>query len=89
MAAPAMQAIMSRDTRPDAQGELQGILASASALAMIVAPVIMTNVFAAFTAPDAPLFLPGAPFLASLALLVVGAVLFLGHPRGTPARIDA
>ncbi len=89
MSAPAMQAIMSRSTAADAQGELQGILASASALAMIVSPVIMTNVFAAFTAEGAALFLPGAPFLASLGLLLLGALLFLGHPRATAPRIDA
>lgn len=89
MSAPAMQAIMSRNTSADAQGELQGILSSASALAMIVSPVIMTNVFAAFTAQDAAITLPGAPFLASLALLGVAAILFLGHPRAASARIDA
>lgn len=89
MSAPAMQAIMSRSTGADAQGELQGILASASALAMIISPVIMTNVFAAFTAETAPLYLPGAPFLASLALLVVGAALFLGQKRRHRSPIDA
>lgn len=89
MSAPAIQAIMSRDTAPNAQGELQGIIASVSALAMIVSPVIMTNVFAAFTAQNAPIYLPGAPFLASLGLLVVGALLFAGHRRDVATRIDA
>ncbi len=79
IAAPAIQALMSQDTAEDAQGELQGIISSVSALAMIVSPMLMTSVFAAFTAEDAPIYLPGAPFLASLALLVVGVILFLGH----------
>ncbi|WP_371223270.1 TCR/Tet family MFS transporter [Roseovarius sp. 2305UL8-3] len=77
MAAPAIQALMSRETAADAQGELQGVIASVSALAMIVSPLLMTRVFAYFTADDAPIFLPGAPFLASLLLLFVGIALFL------------
>jgi len=89
MGAPALQAIMSRDAAADAQGELQGIIASASALAMIVSPLVMTNVFAAFTAPGAAIILPGAPFLASMCLLAGAGALFLGHPRDARARIDA
>jgi MFS transporter, DHA1 family, tetracycline resistance protein len=53
----------SRDTSPDAQGELQGVLASLNAIAMITSPLIMTSTFAAFTAPGAPVYAPGAPFL--------------------------
>ncbi len=77
MAGPALQAIMSRQTPPDAQGELQGMLTSVGALAMILSPLLMTNVFAAFTAPAAPLYLPGAPFLAALLLSVAAFVLFM------------
>jgi len=86
MATPAMQALMSRDTGADAQGELQGILASVSALAMIVSPLLMTSVFAYFTGPDAPVYLPGAPFLASLLLICAGAGLFLTQNRAPAAK---
>ena len=89
MSAPAIQAIMSQDTSADAQGELQGIIASINALAMILSPLIMTNIFAAFTAENAEIYLPGAPFLASLTLLLIGALLFLGHKRAQGIRIDA
>ncbi len=45
--------------------------------------VLMTGVFAAFTGPHAPVFLPGAPFLASLLLALAGLVLFpRENPRG-------
>lgn len=77
MATPALQALMSRQTSSDAQGELQGILTSVGALAMILSPLLMTNVFAAFTAPSAPVYLPGAPFLASFVLAATGLMLFL------------
>ena len=75
MVTPALQAILSRDTPDDAQGELQGVLASLNAIAMISAPMIMTSTFATFTAPDAPIFSPGAPFL--LAAVLMGLALFL------------
>ena len=74
---PALQGIMSRMADDDAQGELQGVLTSVNALATIIAPMLMTGVFAAFTGPGAPVYLPGAPFLVSLALIAVGLAVFL------------
>ena len=86
MVTPALQALMSREIPADAQGELQGILTSVSALALIVSPLMMTGVFAAFTGPSAPVYLPGAPFLASLLLALAGLVLFLtAHRRKSTA----
>lgn len=79
MVTPALQAMMSRDTPDDAQGELQGIFTSVAALAMILSPLLMTGVFAAFTAPAAPVYLPGAPFLASLVLAASGLTLFISR----------
>jgi MFS transporter, DHA1 family, tetracycline resistance protein len=67
---PALQGIMSRTAPADAQGELQGVISSTASLAMVVSPLIMTQVFAAFTAPGAPVYLPGAPFLVSMALML-------------------
>ena len=37
----------------------------------------MASVFARFTGPDAPVYLPGAPFLVALALMAGGLVIFL------------
>ena len=78
---PALQGIMSRATADDSQGELQGVLTSTGALATIVSPMLMTSVFAYFAAPDASVFLPGAPFLVSMGLILVCIAVFL-----TPAR---
>ncbi len=77
MSAPALQSMMSRQSASDAQGELQGILTSVNALALIVSPLLMTGVFAAATAPAAPIHMPGAPFLMSLVLSSAGLALFL------------
>ncbi len=79
---PALQGIMSRSVAADQQGELQGALTSVAALAMIVSPLVMTGVFAAFTAPGAPLYLPGMPFLLSAVLIALGLGVFIARgPR--------
>lgn len=81
---PAIQGVMSRQTANDSQGELQGVLSSTSALATIFSPLIMTTVFWRFSAEDAPIYLPGAPFLVSMSLMVVCMAVFL-----TPLRTRA
>ena len=81
---PAVQGMMSRKTAKDSQGELQGVLASAGALAMIFSPLLMTWVFSRFAAADAPVHLPGAPFLVSMGLMFVCLAVFL-LPRRTTA----
>lgn len=80
---PALQAIASRAAPADAQGEVQGVLASLNAIAMIVSPLIMTNVFSAFTGPDAPVFSPGAPFLLAAALML-GCIALHGYTAAAP-----
>ena len=73
-ASPAMHGLMSTQVPANEQGELQGGLASMSSLTAILSPPFMAQVFAWFTAPDTPLYFPGAPFIAA-ALLTVGALL--------------
>ena len=80
LAPPAMQGIMSRTVRRDAQGELQGITTSVAALSMILAPLVMTQVFGMFTSGAGPYF-PAAPFAVSAGLCVLGLVLFTLRPR--------
>jgi len=82
MASPALQGLMSRVADDSQQGELQGLLTSLNAMAMILSPLIMTQTFAYFSAPDAPLFLPGAPFLLSMVLMAVGTLLYGAVYRG-------
>lgn len=73
---PALQGIMSRRVSDDAQGELQGVLTSVNSLAAILAPLVMTRTFAYFTAENAPIYLPGAPFLIATVLMVISFVIF-------------
>jgi DHA1 family tetracycline resistance protein-like MFS transporter len=78
---PALQGIMSTRVADDAQGELQGALTSASALAMILSPLVMTYTFAQFTDAQAPIYLPGAPFLLAAALSILGLAVVLASRR--------
>ena len=81
IASPAIQGIMSNIISDDAQGELQGIFASITGLAMIFSPLTMTGIFRAFTVDNAPIYLPGAPFLfaALLEVITLGLLLWLAR----------
>lgn len=80
---PALQALASRAAPDDAQGELQGVLSSLNAIAMITSPLLMTATFSYFTAPGTPVFSPGAPFLLAAVLMVVCLALHAaGRPKG-------
>lgn len=82
---PALQGIMSKAVGDKRQGELQGALTSVGAVAMIISPMIMTGVFAAFTNDNAPVYFPGAPFLLSLALILVALAVFLAPRKAAVA----
>ena len=73
---PALQGMMSRNVADNAQGELQGVSGSLSSLSMVISPLLMTGIFAYFTAANAPVYLPGAPFLAAALIMLVSLVLF-------------
>ncbi len=72
---PAMQAMMSSETAEDAQGELQGALASAIGLTSIIGPIIMTMTFRYF-ADDVGLYFPGAPFVLAALFCLVALVVY-------------
>ena len=71
LAMPALQGIMSNSVPRNAQGELQGAMSSLTALATIISPLVMTQVFSFFTDDSAPVYLPSAPFLLSAVAVVV------------------
>lgn len=77
IAGPAIHGMMANQVSDSEQGELQGVLTSIAAIAAVLSPPLSSAVFWAFTNDNAPVFLPGAPFLVS-ALLAIGAlILFL------------
>jgi DHA1 family tetracycline resistance protein-like MFS transporter len=78
LAGPALQGIMSRQVDATEQGELQGALASVGSLTSIIAPLLLTNLFAYFTAADAPVQFPGAAFLAASLFCLGALAIFVG-----------
>lgn len=81
---PSLQGLMSRAAQNNQQGELQGLLTSVSALAMIISPMLMTQTFAYFTGPTTPIWLPTAPFILALGIIVVSVAIFVsGRQKAT------
>jgi DHA1 family tetracycline resistance protein-like MFS transporter len=66
---PAMQSLMTTRIAEDAQGELQGAIASIVSLTAILGPPAMTGVFGAYSDNVGVLF-PGAPYMLATALMV-------------------
>lgn len=68
---PALTALMSREAPEDAQGELQGGIASLQSIGMLIGTVLFTQVFGWFMAPN--------PIIVSLsvAYFLAGAILAL------------
>jgi DHA1 family tetracycline resistance protein-like MFS transporter len=86
---PALQGIMANQVGESEQGELQGGLASMSSLTSILSPPFMTQLFGFFTGINAPIYFPGAPYLAAAVLTVIAMGLFLKATRGLEAESQA
>jgi DHA1 family tetracycline resistance protein-like MFS transporter len=74
IAGPALQATLAGYVPRTEQGELQGALTSMMSLTSIIGPLVMTNLFAYFTRPGAPVHFSGAPFLLGSVLLMFSAI---------------
>jgi MFS transporter, DHA1 family, tetracycline resistance protein len=71
----ALQALMTQRVAPDQQGQLQGATTSVQSVSQLVGPFLFTLTFAYFIAAQAPLKMPGAPFLLASALLLLALVI--------------
>jgi DHA1 family tetracycline resistance protein-like MFS transporter len=78
---PALNAIVSSRVPANAQGELQGGVASLNGLAAIVGPLAFTETLAAATAPGLAHPFPGAAFVLSAAISTAALVIFLSVRR--------
>jgi DHA1 family tetracycline resistance protein-like MFS transporter len=74
---PAFQSIMTSQIPANAQGELQGALSSLNSLTAIIGPLIMTQLFAVFTGPDAPFYFPGISFFSAAILSAICLSIFI------------
>jgi DHA1 family tetracycline resistance protein-like MFS transporter len=71
----ALQALMTRLVAPDQQGQLQGATTSVQSVSQLVGPFLFTLTFAYFIGAQAPLNMPGAPFLLASGLLTLALVI--------------
>lgn len=81
---PSLRAIMSAEVPANAQGELQGALSSVVGLTMIVAPVLATQTFHAFTGGGAPLYFPGAVFVMASVFTLMSAIVVAAVLKARP-----
>jgi DHA1 family tetracycline resistance protein-like MFS transporter len=77
IAGPAIQGILSNQIPANEQGQLQGALTSMMAATGIIGPLMMTSIFAYFTAENAPVYFPGAPFVTGAVLVAICLFLIL------------
>jgi MFS transporter, DHA1 family, tetracycline resistance protein len=80
---PALQGLMTRRVGPSEQGMLQGINGSLMGLTGVIGPTLFTLTFAFFIGTQAPISLPGAPFLLSAVLMIASLLLALKVTRTT------
>jgi DHA1 family tetracycline resistance protein-like MFS transporter len=81
IAGPAIQGILSSKVPANEQGELQGALTSLMSLTSIIGPLVMTALFAYFTAKTTTVYFPGAPFMMGAVLTVFSLFIALNSLR--------
>jgi len=84
--APSVQSIMSAHMPANAQGELQGAIGSMAGLVAILSPPFMTQLFAYFSADEAIVHFPGAPFFAAALFTLLALALLLRTVAGREAE---
>ena len=84
---PSMNQIMSVRTPKNAQGELQGAIASVQSLTNMFAPLALTQTFHYFTSPAAPFFFPGVAF-ALASVICTLSLLPLLRGLATAPKVD-
>lgn len=77
-ASSGIQGLASNHVGEDVQGELNGAVMSATSIVHIIAPPVMTALFAWFTLENAPIYLPGAPFILAA---IIAALVFWPYAR--------
>ena len=89
MVMPSINAMASRRTPSNMQGELQGFNGSLSALAAMIAPLLYNGSLSYFTSDKAPFQFAGAPFaIATVVALIALMALFILRPAAKSTAMD-
>lgn len=81
---PSLNQIMTSRVARNAQGELQGAIASVQALGNVFSPIVMTQTLYFFTHSDAPVYFPGAAFLLAAIVTAISMIPLIIGLRTTP-----
>jgi DHA1 family tetracycline resistance protein-like MFS transporter len=73
----ALQALTTQLVTPEQQGQLQGATTSVQSVSQLLGPFLFTLIFAYFISAQAPVKLPGAPFLLASGILLLALVIAL------------
>ncbi|WP_425493557.1 TCR/Tet family MFS transporter [Marilutibacter chinensis] len=88
LAAPATQALITREVGPQVQGRIQGALMSLVSMAGILGPTLFAGSFGYFIDDASPVHLPGAPWLIAGVLLACAvAIAWWKAPRAATAPV--
>jgi DHA1 family tetracycline resistance protein-like MFS transporter len=82
---PALTALMSREAPEDAQGELQGGIASLQSIGLIIGTVLFAQVFGWFMQPNAIVVSPSIAYFLGGGMMVLTLVYFLSLKEARPA----
>lgn len=81
---PALSQIMTARVPRNAQGELQGAIASVQALGNVVSPIVMTQTFFYFTHSEAPVRFTGAAFALAAVITALSMLPLIQGLRTVP-----
>ena len=81
---PAMNQIMSARVARNAQGEMQGAMASVQALTNMASPLVMTQTFFYFTHSEAPVHFAGASFVLAAIIATLSLIPLIIGLRTAP-----
>lgn len=81
LAYPALSSMASRLVPAEAQGELQGAIASLTGLAAIGGPIIASQTFAIFSSKQASFHMPAAPIALAACLACAALAILLGYAQ--------
>lgn len=87
VAAPATQALITRQVDPGAQGRVQGALMSLTSLAGIFAPALFAGSFGWAISRSGTVYLSGLPWFLAACLLAVGVLIAWRYARPVPASM--
>jgi DHA1 family tetracycline resistance protein-like MFS transporter len=89
VAGPALAGLLSVRIPGDAQGLLQGVIASLNGFAAVLTPLVMTTLFSVFSDGTMPVVFPGAPYVLAAVLGAWGMFLVARGVAAVPPHAEA